>query len=185
MIWNNIISENNLSNVSLGSLSSGATYTYSSGVNTSTIDYVLANQDTFKGISSCVTLEDHPLNSSDHLPIRCTINISHLRHPSPPAFLSQSLNWVAGAKQQHTLMYANATNEIVHPLLNKDYSSIDEIEHDLQTVCKELVKCAEVLIPKKKSYQSARLRDRTLFHLCWKGQEMEGGRQTSPRPHRG
>ena len=85
MLWNNIISEHNLSNVSLGSLSSGATYTYSSGVNTSTIDYVLANQDAFKGISSCVTLEDHPLNSSDHLPFvaRLIFLIYDTHHPQP------------------------------------------------------------------------------------------------------
>ena len=76
MLWNNIISDSNLSNVSLGSLSSGSTYTYSSGKHKSIIDYVLANQDALRGISSCVTLEENPLNFSDHLPIKCSINLS-------------------------------------------------------------------------------------------------------------
>ena len=168
MQWNAVISEHNLSNVSLGSLSSGATYTFSSGENASTIDYVLANQDALRGISSCVTLEDHPLNSSDHLAINCAINSSHLRRVPPPAFPSQPLNWAGQENQLHTLKYANATNEIVYPLLDKDYTSVDEIECDLQSVCKSLVQCAEAVIPKKKSSHPERLQDLTLTHLCWK-----------------
>ena len=71
-LWNNFISEHNLCNVSMGSLSSGAAYTYSSGDFTSTIDYVLTIQDAHRGVLSCVTLEDHPLNSSDYLPAKLT-----------------------------------------------------------------------------------------------------------------
>ena len=65
-------------------------------------------------------------------------------------------------------MYAKATNEIVRPLLNKDYTTIDEIDCDLQIVCKDLVRSAEALIPKQKSNHTDRLRDQTLSHLCWK-----------------
>ena len=150
-LWNNFISEHNLCNISLGSLSSGAAYTYSSGEITSTIDYVLTNQDALRGISSCVTLEDHPLNSSDHLPIRCKIDLPHLRFPPPPAFPSQSLNWAAGKKELHTLKYAFA---IARPLLNNDYTTIDEIECDLQCVCKNLIQSAEALIPKRRFKKS-------------------------------
>ena len=66
-----LISERNLHNVSLGSLSSGPSYTYSSGENFSTIDFAIANLDALRGILSCVTLEDHPLNTSDYLLLSC------------------------------------------------------------------------------------------------------------------
>ena len=118
--------------------------------------------------ASCVTLEDHPLNSSDHLAINCTIKILHLQRVPPPAFLSQPLNWAGKGNQLHILKYANTTNEIIHPLLDKDYTSVYKIECDLQSVCKSLVQCAEAVIPKKKSSCPERLQDHTLSHLCWK-----------------
>ena len=64
--WNRLIDNHNLYNISLGCLSSGPTYTYSSGGNFTTVDYILTNSDGSRGVSSCSV--DHPLNTSDHLP---------------------------------------------------------------------------------------------------------------------
>ena len=135
-----------------------------------TIDYVRANQDSLRGISSCVTTEDHPLNTSDHLSIKCCLDLSHLRCPTILAFPKQPLNWVQGEKSLSTSDYAKETDNVAHPLLGKDYTSIEEIEGDLQHVCQKLVEAADLLIPRKKTSRTPvnRVKDKTLSHLCWK-----------------
>ena len=104
-MWNSVISEHNFHNVSLGSFASGPSYTYSSGENFSTIDFAIANLDAVRGISSCGTLEYHPLNTSDHLLLSCFVEISHLRNEISPAFPTQPLDWKDGAKYFHTIKY--------------------------------------------------------------------------------
>ena len=116
--WNNLI--DNLYNASLVCLSSGPGYTYSSGGRFTTIDYVLTNQDGTRGISSCSTLEDHPLNTSDHLPILCTLDVTHLRVEPAPVFPSIHLDWSKAVKAQDIHLYSNAIDDIVRPLLGKD-----------------------------------------------------------------
>ena len=103
-----------------------------------------------RGVSSCITLEDHPLNTSDHLPIQCTVDMTHLRYPTSPAFPSQPLNCSDGEKLPQTLQYAKATDEIVRPLLNKVFHSIEEIDHEIKQVSQAIESAAENLIPKKR-----------------------------------
>ena len=63
-LWNNLISNYNLQNVSLGCLASGPVHIFQSGTNATTIDYVV-NQDAMRGVSSCTTLEDRIRSSSN------------------------------------------------------------------------------------------------------------------------
>ena len=66
-----------------------------------------------------------------------------------PAFPTQPLDWKVGAKYFHTIKYANACDNITHPFIGKEYSSIEEIECDLRHTCTEIVKTAELIIPRK------------------------------------
>ena len=90
-MWNSVISEHNLHSVSLGSLASGPAYTYSSGQSFSIIGFAIANLDALRGIFSCVTLEDHPLNTSDHLPLSFFMEFSDLRYEISPVLPTQPL----------------------------------------------------------------------------------------------
>ena len=141
--------------------------------NTSTIDYILANLDVSSGIS-CVTLEDHPLNTSNHLPVTC---LSHFRSPTTPAFPSQTLNWVEGEVSLCTTRYANCSDNIAHPFLGKYYTSIEEVEADIGYVCQKRIEAADVLIPKKQTKSTKKVRDNTLSHLSWKSHRASGRRQ--------
>ena len=67
-----------------------------------------------------------------------------------PAFPTQPLDWKAGAKYFHTVKYANACDNITRPFIGKEYSSIEEIECDLQHICTEIVRTADLFIPRKK-----------------------------------
>ena len=162
--WLNLCESLSLHNISSSSLSSGPSYTYSSGGHISTVDYVLGNSDAVRGVCSCNTLEEHPLNTSDHLPIYSTFDLTHVRHPIPPAFPFQHLDWYQAKKTGLATQYARICNETVSPLLGKDYSSIEEIN----VVCKKITDAANNLIKKKKSKISGRVKDPMLSHLCWK-----------------
>ena len=162
--WLDLIESHSLCNISLSSLSSRPSYTYSSGGYFSTIDYVLGNYDAVGGISS---LEGHPLNTSDHLPISCTLDFTYVRHPMPAAFPSQPLDWHLASKTGTTSQYGETCDAIVPPLLGKDYSesSTEEVNEDSKSMCKKITDAANSLIQIKKS---GKLNDPTLSHLCWK-----------------
>ena len=73
-----------------------------------------------------------------------------------PAFPTQPLDWKVGAKYFHTIKYANTCDNITHPFVGKEYSSTEEIECDLQHISTDIVKRAELFIPRKKSKQQKR-----------------------------
>ena len=106
--------------------------------------------DALRGVSSCVTLDDHPY-TSDHLAILCTLDLTHIRHPVTTSFLSQPLDWHQARGSEATLHYAGTCDDIVRPLLEKDYSSIGEVEEDLRTVCKEINQSCQLSHSKEES----------------------------------
>ena len=116
--WLNLCESLSLHNISLSSLSSRTSYTYSSGGHISTVDYILEKNDAVREICTCNTLEEHSLNTSDHLPIHCTFDVTHMRHPiaSSPAFPSQHLDWHQAKRTGLATQYARICNETVSPL---------------------------------------------------------------------
>ena len=109
-----------------------------SGGNSTIIDYIILNSDAFRGISSCSTLEEHCLNTSDHLPISCSLNLTHIRVPPMPLFPSNYLGWSTAVKEHSVLLYSNASDDAVRPLLSKDYSSIDDLNQDILSIAQTL-----------------------------------------------
>ena len=168
LLWLNLNESHSLHNISSSALSSGPPYTYSSGGHTSTIDYVLGNIDAVRGISSCEILEGHPLNTSDHLPILCSLNLTHVRHPISTAFPTKRLDWSQAFKTGTIAQYAKSCDDIARPLLGKDYSYIEEVNEDIHAVCRKITDAANSLIQRKKVKTGGRLKDQQLSHLCWK-----------------
>ena len=121
-----MIEDNTLINVSLTSLATGPCHTFSSGKNFTTVDYIVSNHDALRGLLSCSTIDEHPLNTSDHLPVACCLNL-HVRDPPKPAFSVDNLDWNQAVKEDKVQAYAEASDNVVKPLLKKDYSSIDEL----------------------------------------------------------
>ena len=62
-----------LNTVSLGSLSSGEAYMYTSGSTITTVDYVLMDLDAISMLRSCETLSEADLSTFDHLPLAVDI----------------------------------------------------------------------------------------------------------------
>ena len=182
-MWNSLIYDYNLYNATVGCLSAGPSYTYASGGHFTMVDYLIMNQDGSRGVSSCSVTEEHPLNTSDHLPVSCSLDISHLRSEPATTFPTSSLDWAkAGRSREVMLLYSKATDDIVRPLMEKDYSCIDDLDQDVQHVCRAVVEAGDRLIPKK---SSSKVRDRTLSHLCWKSRVAFRHRKEANRPRSG
>ena len=141
-----MIDEHSLINVSLCSIASGPTHTYTSGGYSTTIDYIISNSDAFWGISNCSTLKEHPLNTSDHLPITCSLNLTHIRVSPMPIFPRSNLDWSTAVKECKVLLYSNATDDAVRPLLSKGYSSIEDLNQDILLIAQNLQSCANMHI---------------------------------------
>ena len=92
-MWNNLIETYQLCDLSTSQLASSPGFTYFSGARHTTIDYIFGNQEAAQSATSCQTVEEHPLNTSDHLPICCSFDISHLRTITPLAFPESPLDW--------------------------------------------------------------------------------------------
>lgn len=98
-------------------------------------NYVLCNHDALRGFETGSILDDHPLNTSDYLPVCCKINVSHVRAPPKKAFPSSPLDWKNARSEGICTLYSLETNNIVRPLLKKEYSSIDDLDSDIKFWC--------------------------------------------------
>ncbi len=86
---------------------------------------------------------------------------------------------------------ASQVEEIVKPLLGRDYTSVAEIESDLVFVCKAMVSISSTTIPPMKPFKNHpgkhHIKDAFLSHLCWKSRVAfrewkEAGRPTTRGP---
>lgn len=134
------------------------------------MDYILCNHDAFGGLTACSTLEDHPLDTSDHLLVSCSMALLILLkkcfHEStkPP--------WLKTSTERGNHIYCTLweTNDIVQPLLNRDYSSVEELNSDMLSVAEAVKNAASKHIPslKRKSTDHNKVYDWIFSHLCWK-----------------
>ena len=70
-VWNNLIETYQLCDLSTSQLAFSPGFTYYSGARHTTIEYIFGNQEAAQSVTSCQTVEEHPLNTSDHLSICC------------------------------------------------------------------------------------------------------------------
>ena len=120
-------------------------------------------------MESCETLEDHSLNTSDHLPIVTRLNLSLLPSQIPIAS-SSSLNWDRSVKEGSVSIYTSLSDDVVRPLLEKDYSCIEEVDQDIEFVSSSLLNITSSTIAKRiphKQSRKHRIRDSFLSTLCW------------------
>ena len=92
-----------------------------SGQSSNTLYYIIGNAPSTSFLLSCSTLDAHPLNTADHLPILARYSFTS---PSVVAKVNSSpaLNWALSALDRSCDVYAKLSNESVLPLLDKDYS---------------------------------------------------------------
>ena len=168
ILWKYLLDKHSLFVASLGSLSSGPTHTYSSGGHSTTIDYIIGNTALAELLLSCKTLNDDPLNTSDHLPILAKLVFQQQLLLDDMSVKPPRLNWDLASNDG---LYSAQVDEFVKPFLGNDYSSIAEIESDLLIASEALVSISCSTIPIKhlnRSLGKRHIKDAFLSNLCWK-----------------
>ncbi len=81
VMLHDLICRCDLNAVTQGCAASGEKHTYKSGSTMTTVDYVLMDLVAASFMSSCVTLSEVDLNTSDHLPISVSLNCGSFVEP--------------------------------------------------------------------------------------------------------
>ena len=73
-------------------------------------------------------------------------------------------------KDGSALEYSRATDDIARSFLQKEYSSIEDLNHDIMLSAKEIASTAVSCVPMKrvKSANSSKIHNKMMSHLCWK-----------------
>lgn len=139
VLWKNVIDCHSLFVVSMGALASGPVHAYRSGQSSTSVDYIIGYTASTFFLLSCLTLADHP---SDHLPILAKYSFTT---PSvvAKANCTPRFDWDHSALDGSCEVYAKLSDEAVLPLLDKDYTSIDEVEEVLSVFTKRLISISE------------------------------------------
>ena len=160
-MWKNLIDVYHLHSLSTSQLASSPGCTYSSGGSVSTIDYIIGNQDTAQGVSSFWTCDDHPLNTSDHLPVCCLMDLHHLIVKIPQFFLSLLL---IGRKQK-----TDQRQFLPHLWMRQSdplYYGFDSLQLDMVFITDQLLTIANQCIPERLFI--IQVHDQVLTDLCCK-----------------
>lgn len=72
-----------------------------------------------------------PLNTSDHIPVSCILDLTHVRDPPKPAIPPDILDWKKAVEEDKVSEYFQAMDNAIRSLLNKDYSSIEDLDQDI------------------------------------------------------
>ena len=156
--------------LSLSSHATGPTYTYHSGPHFTTVDHILCNQAAAYLCSTVSTLEDHPLNTSDHLPLAVAVD-SAVSQTVDQKKHDNSINWNKGISDGSVSDYSHRVSQMVLPLIGRAYDSQDDLDSEIMTVCQNIVSIASDTLPivkPRKSSKRKRFNDPVLKELCKK-----------------
>ena len=119
-------------------------YTFLRDGVSSTTDYIITNAVSAPLVSNSL-MHNHPLNSSDHLPLSLSLNLSAEVNCESP--VSKCLDWQRGSRDGFTSHYATCINGLLEPLIKEKYASISELEEEICFVSKKILDAASSTIP--------------------------------------
>ena len=161
-------------------------FTYHSGVHSSTVDYVILNLSAAHISDHVETLNDHPLNTSDHLPL----SVSVLATPTlaEESGRGPSVNWDRAVQSNLIPEYIARVGPLLSPLLGRSYSSVEELEQEVSSVCSLLVSAAVDTLPtfKTTAPKKRKFTDGELKRMCnsnrstWSSWNMAGRPNSGP-----
>ena len=131
---------------SLFVLSKPRDYTYHSGDNSSTLDYIICSTSLVGNCLNNYVHPPHPLNLSDHLPISASFDFDLCPSTSSRDPVTR-VNWSKGMAEGLLQLYEDALTLIVEPLLKINTQSCSELNDEIVFVCNAMVDCANELLP--------------------------------------
>ena len=156
------IDRNLLFAASCADFASGPYYTCTTQT---TVDYVLVTTACSFLITSCFIHEEHPLNTSDHLPITTSLSLSVKKHMSGSSNKKPArFNWNRAIATGDVLGQVEVR---IAPLLGRTYDLPDDVNDEISTVTKILVDSAIDTLPvRRDSGTKPRINDPHLKNLC-------------------
>ena len=132
---------------SLAEYATGPSYTYKSGVTTSTIDYIFMDVGAASHLAGCATLSWDNLNTLDHLPQLASLKILAGRRGEIEA--GDRVNWdkVASLGGEDLEEYRSEVSKGLAPFTGKKYDSVMWIEEDMVRVGAILCDAASATLP--------------------------------------
>ena len=131
--------------VTLSSLKKGPKYTFFRDDTKSLIDLVLLSAiDAFLTKKSEI-LQHHPLNTSDHLPVKIEAKWStEGNDTSPPP---RKVNWTKVIEESLIKEYAKKVEDIIRPLTGIPYPSIKAPEVEIRTIASKIQQLSHTAFP--------------------------------------
>ena len=155
-----------LSAVSMGALASGPSYTYCSGVVTTTVDYILMDVGSASMLDSCCTHPSEDLNTSDHLPLSVSLSYNASIGTDDKSTLPKKIDWVEARKNGSLEAFTAEVQTRLEPLLLGIHDNTNEISGEIEHVAGILTEVAEKLLPCIQPKKRTRYKDDTLSRLC-------------------
>ncbi len=180
------IDRNSLFVASLGETASGPVHTYSHGPTQTTIDYVLVNDACSFLTETCFTHEEHPLNTSDHLPVTTTLRIPS-DTTSAGTESKERINWKRAQAMGETLVYTRQVDDALAPLIGNTYDDIQQVNEEISTVAQFLVNCSRESLPiqRQNIRPRSRIHDAHLKALCVESKQRWRLWKNAESPHSG
>ena len=113
-LLSDIIQNHSLFVASTSSLSNGPKYTFFSGANRTTVDYIITDASLASTMCECLVHSHHPLNLSDHLPITISLQLSSFLESPPPC---TNINWAKSINSVGILAYVQEISSVITPFL--------------------------------------------------------------------
>ena len=166
-----LISRTELFVASLCHTSSGPSYTFFNGEHHTTVDYCLLDSHAAYVLQECTTLDHHPLNLSDHLPVAAHLDLTSLTQNKPTT--PPKINWKRATLDGSITIYQQRVNtELSHfSTCCCDSSSAERSAHldqEIRSGAAAILKAAQSSLPtfktrrRKKKY----INDASLHAKC-------------------
>ena len=125
--------------VSLSDLAMGPAHTFSSGGRNTTVDFCFIDCWAAHLVLECEVLSRHPLNLSDHLPLKVKLdcNSQQIVHHTNT---NKKLNWRRASSIGSIENYQNVVSSNITPFLERPLVSIAEVDQEIASVNPSYIK---------------------------------------------
>ena len=143
---------------SLSGCASGPNYTFHSGGNFSTVDYIFTDVEASSGIEKCWTHEEHPLNLSDHLPVTVILSGGGAMQQTQDSDHGIKIDWTKADMNGVCSMFQEAMRDRLSPFIGKFQSDVNQLNDEIQHVSSLIINAAETFLPHCKTIKTSRFR---------------------------
>ena len=179
-----LVNEFGLTICNLSEKATGPTNTYEGPTGTSSIDYIMVPPELTDRIISCRVIDYTVLNTSDHLPVQITLNVSHIKNHQKERINNRIKRWDKLGPEEiytkYTQPLENSTEDLLRLLTHNDFGR-DVLDDYINRLVDKMVLAADgipttIFRRHIKPYWNERLRnlkkDKVAAYRRW----VEGGR---------